>query len=68
MLHGGPFPQLSFARCYIATVKQSETITPHKKFCPVRGQKRGLARLDERVPAEVDALIGAQICTNNERS
>jgi hypothetical protein len=63
-----PISTVSLPGCYIATVNESETITAAQEFCPVRGQKRGLRALTSGFPAEVDALIGVQICTNIERS
>jgi hypothetical protein len=59
---------VSLPGCYIATVNESETITDAQEFCPFRSQKGRLRAANGGFPAEVDALIGAQICTNIERS
>jgi len=69
---------VSLPGCYIATVNESETITDAQEFCPVRSQKCRLRAANGGFPAEVQAgihveartgvEIGAQICTNIERS
>ena len=69
-----PISPVSLPGCYIATVNESETITAAQEFCPVRSQKRGLRAANGGFPAKVqievrvEAQIGAQICTNVERS
>jgi hypothetical protein len=73
---------VSLPGCYIATVNESETITDAQEFCPVRSHKCGLRAANGGFPAEVPAgvqgwvhveaqtgvEIGAQFCTNIERS
>ena len=68
-MHGAHL-YVSLPGCYIATVNESETITDAQEFCPVRSQKRGLRAANGGFPAKVHiaAQVGAQICTNVERS